>query len=92
MLNRSPFPHKMQPPRKERGLVLIISLIILVALTLAGISLILLIIGHAYMGFWVKGSIGGMVTGYVSRAWARSHHERWYRQIASKPTRDGGSK
>lgn len=60
--------------------------------SLAGICLILLVIGHAYMGFWVKGSIGGMVTGYVSRAWARSHHERWYRQIASKPTRDGGSK
>lgn len=40
MLNRSPSPHNMPPPRKERGLVLIISLIILVALTLAGISLI----------------------------------------------------
>ena len=37
---------------------------------LAGISLMLLIIGHAYLAFWVKGSIRGMVTGYVSRSWA----------------------
>ncbi|MNE87055.1 Formate dehydrogenase, cytochrome b556(fdo) subunit [compost metagenome] len=35
---------------------------------LAGIALILLIIGHAYLAFWVKGSIRGMVTGYLSRA------------------------
>ena len=49
---------------------------------LAGISLMLLIIGHAYLAFWVKGSIRGMVTGYVSRSWARSHHDRWYQQIS----------
>jgi len=48
----------------------------------AGISLILLIIGHAYLAFWVKGSIRGMVTGYVSRSWAKSHHDRWYQQIS----------
>lgn len=47
----------------------------------AGIALILLIIGHAYLAFWVKGSIRGMVTGYVSRAWAKTHHDRWFRQI-----------
>ncbi len=40
MLNPSSFPLHTRPPRKERGLVLIVSLIILVALTLAGISLI----------------------------------------------------
>lgn len=49
---------------------------------LAGISLMLLIIGHAYLAFWAKGSIRGMVTGYVSRSWARSHHDRWYQQIS----------
>ncbi|BCQ69397.1 formate dehydrogenase cytochrome b556 subunit [Pseudomonas sp. Eqa60] len=49
---------------------------------LAGISLMLLIIGHAYLAFWVKGSIRGMVTGYVTRSWARSHHDRWYQQIS----------
>lgn len=51
---------------------------------LAGISLILLIIGHAYLAFWIKGSIRGMVTGYVSRTWARTHHDRWFRQIEQK--------
>ncbi|CAH0649160.1 MULTISPECIES: formate dehydrogenase subunit gamma [Pseudomonas] len=48
----------------------------------AGVSLILLIIGHAYLAFWVKGSIRGMVTGYVSRRWAKSHHDRWYQEIS----------
>ena len=52
--------------------------------SLTGICLILLIIGHAYMGFWVKGSIGGMVTGYVSRKWAKTHHDRWFKQINTK--------
>ena len=52
--------------------------------SLTGICLILLVIGHAYMGFWVKGSIGGMVTGYVSRKWAKTHHDRWFKQIDSK--------
>lgn len=51
---------------------------------IAGIALILLIIGHAYLAFWVKGSIRGMLTGYVSRAWAKTHHDRWYRQISKQ--------
>lgn len=50
----------------------------------AGISLILLIIGHIYLALWVKGSIRGMVTGYVSHAWARTHHDRWYAHITRK--------
>lgn len=57
----------------------------------AGIALILLILGHAYLAFWVKGSIAGMVTGYVSRRWAKSHHDRWYRQISSKLAKGEGS-
>ena len=56
---------------------------------LAGISLILLIIGHAYLAFWVKGSIRGMVTGYVSHRWAKTHHDRWYRQISNKQPGSG---
>jgi formate dehydrogenase subunit gamma len=54
--------------------------------SLAGISLILLIIGHIYLALWVKGSIRGMVTGYVSHAWARTHHDRWHAEISSPPT------
>ena len=60
--------------------------------SLAGICLILLVIGHAYMGFWVKGSISGMITGYVSRLWAKTHHDRWYRQISSKQPKSSGDK
>ncbi|SDQ59285.1 formate dehydrogenase subunit gamma [Pseudomonas sp. UC 17F4] len=59
---------------------------------LAGISLILLIIGHAYLAFWVKGSIRGMLTGYVSRSWAKTHHDRWYRQLNSKQGKAGSDK
>lgn len=46
--------------------------------SVAAIGLILLIIGHAYMAMWVKGSIKGMITGYVSRAWAKKNHSKWY--------------
>ena len=53
--------------------------------SLAGISLILLIIGHIYLALWIKGSIRGMVTGYVSHAWARTHHDRWHEEISAKP-------
>ena len=55
--------------------------------SLAGVGLMLLIIGHIYLAFWVKGSIRGMVTGYVSHAWARAHHDRWHEEISVKPAR-----
>lgn len=52
--------------------------------SLAAIGLILLIIGHAYMAFWVKGSVKGMISGYVSRAWARKNHFKWYHDEMNK--------
>ena len=52
--------------------------------SLAAIGLILLAIGHAYMALWVKGSIKGMITGYVSRAWARKNHSAWYEEEMAK--------
>ncbi|WP_085247228.1 formate dehydrogenase subunit gamma [Gilliamella mensalis] len=52
--------------------------------SLAAIALILLAIGHAYMAIWVKGSIKGMITGYVSRAWARKNHSAWYEEEMEK--------
>ncbi len=51
---------------------------------LAGILLMLLVIGHIYLAFWVKGSVDAMSSGYVSRKWARTHHPRWYRQVTGK--------
>ncbi|MFV0454997.1 MAG: formate dehydrogenase subunit gamma [Pseudomonas sp.] len=51
---------------------------------LAGVLLMLLIIGHIYLAFWVKGSVDSMSSGYVSRKWARVHHPRWYRQVTGE--------
>ena len=63
--------------RSDSGLAIL-------AHSVAGIGLILLIVGHIYLAIWVRGSITGMVTGYVSRAWARQHHDRWYGEVKAK--------
>jgi formate dehydrogenase subunit gamma len=40
---------------------------------------------HVYMGvFMVPGSVTAMVTGFVSRDWAWTHHRLWYRQVVGK--------
>jgi formate dehydrogenase subunit gamma len=51
---------------------------------LAGFVLITSIIVHIYAGIWIKGSVGAMLHGWVSRRWAKKHHELWYRQVADK--------
>lgn len=56
----------------------------ILAHSIAGIGLILLILGHIYLAIWVRGSITGMVTGYVSKAWARQHHDRWAEELEAK--------
>lgn len=48
---------------------------------LAAFVLVLSIIIHIYAGIWIKGSIDAMMHGWVSRAWARKHHELWYRKV-----------
>ena len=56
-----------------------------VAVVVHGITGFLLIAGiiiHIYAAFWVKGSLKGMTTGKVSRAWAKKFHPAWYRQIS----------
>lgn len=52
--------------------------------SVAAIGLIALIMGHIYMAIWVKGSIKGMITGYVSRAWALKNHSKWYHDEMEK--------
>ncbi len=42
------------------------------------------IIVHIYAALWVKGSIGAMVRGSVSGAWARHHHPGWYREMTGR--------
>lgn len=46
--------------------------------------LIAIIFIHVYAAIWVKGSFGAMGSGRVSRAWARQHHRRWYREMTGK--------
>ena len=51
---------------------------------LSGLLLVLLIVVHVYSSFWVKGSTEGMLSGKVSRAWAKAHHPKWYEEVARK--------
>lgn len=43
--------------------------------------LICIIIFHVYSAFWVKGAMGAMVRGRVSRGWAWKHHRAWLREL-----------
>lgn len=43
--------------------------------------LICLIILHVYAAFWVKGAMGAMITGKVTRGWAWKHHRAWLREV-----------
>ncbi|MBN7768648.1 formate dehydrogenase subunit gamma [Marinobacter daepoensis] len=47
----------------------------------AAFVLITSIIVHVYAAIWVKGSVGAMTSGKVSRAWARKHHALWYDEV-----------
>jgi formate dehydrogenase subunit gamma len=47
----------------------------------AAFALILGIIVHVYAAIWVKGTIGAMMRGTVTRNWARKHHPAWYREV-----------
>lgn len=50
----------------------------------SAIILLLAILVHIYMAFWVKGSITWMIEGRVSRRWAKKHHPRWYREVEAQ--------
>jgi formate dehydrogenase subunit gamma len=43
--------------------------------------LVLMVIGHIYMGIWTKGSIRAMTRGKVPEAWAKLHHAAWHREM-----------
>ena len=62
-----------------------------VAVLLHAISAFVLIAGiivHVYSAIWVKGSIGAMVRGSVTPAWARHHHPLWYEETTGKSATD----
>lgn len=57
--------------------------VIRIAILFHSLSAFMLFTGilvHMYMAFWVKGSIRGMVEGWVTVRWAKKHHPRWYRE------------
>jgi len=53
----------------------------------AAFVLILSIIVHIYAGIWIKGSVNAMLHGWVSSAWAKKHHELWYREVTRDDSR-----
>lgn len=50
----------------------------------AAFVLIASIIVHIYAAIWIKGSVGAMLHGKVSRLWARKHHAGWLKDIERK--------
>lgn len=50
----------------------------------AAFVLVTSIIVHIYAAIWIKGSFGAMMSGWVSRAWAKKHHELWYDDVVRK--------
>lgn len=48
----------------------------------AAILFMALSLGHIYLGtIGMEGALDSMKTGYVDEAWAKEHHEYWYRQV-----------
>ena len=48
----------------------------------------MLIVFHIYLGTVAEpGTFGSMTRGTVTRAWARLHHPRWYREVTGEESR-----
>lgn len=50
----------------------------------AAFVLITSILVHIYAAIWIKGSMGAMLYGKVSRIWARKHHPGWLKEVDRK--------
>ena len=61
-----------------------LTLLRMAALThaISAFVLILGIIVHIYAAIWIKGSMGAMMRGFVSSAWAKKHHSAWFRDVS----------
>ncbi|WP_296495094.1 formate dehydrogenase subunit gamma [Rhodoferax sp.] len=51
--------------------------------SVSNILMIVMFMGHIYLGWITEGAIEGMKTGYVDETWAREHHELWYNDVKS---------
>jgi formate dehydrogenase subunit gamma len=47
---------------------------------------------HIYAAIWTRGSIHGMVRGWVSRRWARFHHPGWLREVEASEAKPAAEK
>ncbi|MFO1148114.1 MAG: formate dehydrogenase subunit gamma [Alsobacter sp.] len=52
--------------------------------SVAGVAAITVIIMHVYAGFWIKGTMRGMLQGSVTGGWAWTHHRKWLRRMAAR--------
>jgi formate dehydrogenase subunit gamma len=56
----------------------------LVVHSVSAVALIIVIMVHIYAALWIKGTITAMVEGWVTPAWAKKHHPRWYRAVHAR--------
>jgi formate dehydrogenase subunit gamma len=49
--------------------------------SVSNILMIVMFMGHIYLGYVTEGAMEGMKTGYVDETWAREHHELWLDDI-----------
>jgi len=53
--------------------------------SIIGLGLIVVIIGHIYIGtIGMEGALGSMTSGYVDRNWASEHHSLWLEELDAK--------
>jgi formate dehydrogenase subunit gamma len=43
---------------------------------------------HVYAAIWVRGTIPGMVRGYVTGGWAWRHHRKWLKELVTGSARN----
>jgi formate dehydrogenase subunit gamma len=59
---------------------------------IASVLFMAMFLGHLYMGtIGVDGAYESMRNGTVDEAWAKEHHEYWYRQVAGKHGQPAGA-
>jgi formate dehydrogenase subunit gamma len=58
---------------------------------LCGFAMFVAIGIHVYAAYWTRGSIFGMVRGWVPARWARFHHPEWYRRVRAEGAPGGKS-
>ena len=49
--------------------------------SVSNILMMVIFMGHIYLGWITEGAMEGMKTGYVDETWAKEHHEGWLEDI-----------